>query len=135
MFDLIRERKKLLLALLLLLVIPPFVVVGAWDRINPGADVIVASVNGKDIYKREWEIAHTQLIEQFKLRLGQDIPQDILNSQSAKEVTLDDMINREILQFVTQSLNVVVSNDEVKNIISTIPQFQTQGKFDLQKIF
>ena len=30
-------------------------------------------------------------------------------------------------------MNIVVSNDEVKNIISSIPQFQTEGKFDLQK--
>ena len=83
MFDLIREAKKALTGFAFTSCYPSFVVVGRWDRINPGMGVIVASVNGKDIYKKIWEVAHTQLIEQFKQRIGQDIPQDILNSQSA----------------------------------------------------
>jgi peptidyl-prolyl cis-trans isomerase D len=133
MFELIRERKKLLLILLLLLVIPPFVVVGAWDRVNPASGTVVASVNGKDIYQRDWEVAHQQLIDDFKQRIGQDIPEEVFNSQSAREVTLDDMINREILQVVTQNLSIYVTNEAVKSVISSIPQFQTDGKFDLQK--
>ncbi len=133
MFEFIRERKKLLLVLLLLLVIPPFVVVGAWDRINPATGTIVASINGNDIYQRQWEVAHQELVEQFKERIGQDIPPEVFNSQSAKEVTLDDMINREILQIVTIDQNISVPKEAVMSVISSIPQFQTNGKFDLEK--
>ena len=133
MFELIREKKKLLLVLLLLFIVPPFVVVGAWDRINPATGIVVASVNGKDIYQREWEIAHQQLIDDFKKKIAQDIPDDVFNSQSAKEVTLDDLINREILQVVTQELSIYVPNELVKSVISSVPQFQTDGKFDLIK--
>ncbi|OUT99352.1 MAG: hypothetical protein CBC01_01505 [Betaproteobacteria bacterium TMED41] len=133
MFELIRERKKLLLVLLLLLVVPPFVVVGAWDRINPATGIIVATVNGKDIFQREWEVAHQQLIDEFKQRIGQDLPEEVFNSQSAREVTLDDMINREIIKVVTQDLSIHVSDEAVKSVISSIPQFQTDGIFDLKK--
>ena len=133
MFELIREKKKLLLILLLLLVIPPFVVVGAWDRINPGTGTVVASVNGKDIYQRQWEVAHQELIDDIKQNIGQDIPEEVLNSQSAKEVTLDEMINQEILQVITQELKIYVPNTAVKSVIRSIPQFQTDGKFDLVK--
>jgi len=133
MFELIRERKKLLLILLLLLVIPPFVVVGAWDRISPGTGTVVASVNGKDIYQRQWEVAHQELVDDIKQSIGQDIPEEVLNSQSAKKVTLDEMINQEILQVVTKDLNIYVPNIAVKSVIRSIPQFQTDGKFDLKK--
>lgn len=133
MFELIREKKKLLLILLLLLVIPPFVVVGAWDRINPGTGTVVASVNGKDIYQRQWEVAHQELIDDIKQNIGQDIPEEVFNSQSAKEVTLDEMINQEILQVITQELKIYVPNTAVKSVIRSIPQFQTDGKFDLTK--
>jgi hypothetical protein len=133
MFEFIREKKKLLLILLLLLVIPPFVVVGAWDRINPASGTVVASVNGKDLYQREWEVAHQQLIDDFKQRIGQDVPEEVFNSQSAKEITLDDMIDREILQVITQEMSIYVPNTAVKSVISSIPQFQTNGEFDLEK--
>ena len=98
MFELIRERKKFLLVVLLLLVIPPFVVVGAWDQFNPNREPVVATVDGVEIYKRNWENAHQNFIDNFRAQVGQDIPDELLNSDDVKKATLDNMINQVILR-------------------------------------
>ena len=97
MFAIIREKKKVLLFVLLALVIPPFVVVGAWDQISPNKEPVVASINGVDIYKRNWENVHQDFVTNFRNRVGNDIPDEMLNSDEVKRATLDNMINQFIL--------------------------------------
>ena len=80
MFELIRERKKFLLVVLLLLVIPPFVVVGAWDQFNPNREPIVATVDGVEIYKRNWENAHQNFIDNFRAQMGQNVTEGITDT-------------------------------------------------------
>ena len=134
MFELIRERKKFLLVVLLLLVIPPFVVVGAWDQFNPNREPVVAKVDGVEIYKRNWENAHQNFIDNFRSQVGQNIPDELLNSDDVKKATLDNMINQVILRKVISEERITVSDEDVRAVILGIPQFQNdEGAFDLEK--
>ena len=134
MFELIRERKKFLLVVLLLLVIPPFVVVGAWDQFNPNREPVVATVDGVEIYKRNWENAHQNFIDNFRAQVGQNVPDELLNSDDVKKATLDNMINQVILRKVISEERITVSDEDVRAVILGIPQFQNdQGAFDLEK--
>ncbi len=134
MFEAIREKKKILLFVLLALVIPPFIVVGAWDQISPSQEPVVASVDGVDIYKRNWENVHQDFVTNFKNRVGASVPDEMLNSNELKRATLDNMINQFILQKVVSTSRITVSDSDVKTIILGIPEFHDDnGTFNLEK--
>ncbi len=134
MFEIIREKKKVLLFVLLALVIPPFIVVGAWDQFSPNREPVVASIDGVDIYKRNWENVHQDFVTNFKNRVGNNIPDDMLNSDEVKRATLDNMINQFILQKVVSTSRIAVSDKDVKTIILGIPEFHDEkGVFNLDQ--
>ena len=134
MFEIIREKKKFLLFVLLGLVIPPFVVVGAWDQFSPNREPVVASIDGVDIYKRNWENVHQEFVTNFKNRVGNNIPDEMLNSDEVKRATLDNMINQFILQKVVSTSRIGVSDSDVKTIILGIPEFHDEkGVFNLDQ--
>ena len=134
MFEIIREKKKVLLFVLLALVIPPFIVVGAWDQFSPNREPVVASIDGVDIYKRNWENVHQDFVTNFKNRVGNNIPDEMLNSDEVKRATLDNMINQFILQKVVSTSRIAVSDKDVKTIILGIPEFHDEkGVFNLDQ--
>ena len=134
MFEIIREKKKVLLFVLLALVIPPFIVVGAWDQFSPNREPVVASIDGVDIYKRNWENVHQDFVTNFKNRVGNNIPDEMLNSDEVKRATLDNMINQFILQKIVSTSRIAVSDNDVKTIILGIPEFHDEkGVFNLDQ--
>ena len=134
MFEIIREKKKVLLFVLLALVIPPFIVVGAWDQFSPNREPVVATVDGVDIYKRNWENVHQDFVTNFKNRVGNNIPDEMLNSDEVKRATLDNMINQFILQKVVSTSRIAVSDSDVRTIILGIPEFHDgNGVFNLDQ--
>ena len=134
MFEIIREKKKVLLFVLLALVIPPFIVVGAWDQFSPNREPVVASIDGVDIYKRNWENVHQDFVTNFKNRVGNNIPDEMLNSDEVKRATLDNMINQFILQKVVSTSRIAVSDSDVRTIILGIPEFHDdKGAFNLDQ--
>ena len=134
MFEIIREKKKVLLFVLLALVIPPFIVVGAWDQFSPNREPVVATIDGVDIYKRNWENVHQDFVTNFKNRVGNNIPDEMLNSDEVKRATLDNMINQFILQKVVSTSRIAVSDSDVRTIILGIPEFHDEkGVFNLDQ--
>jgi hypothetical protein len=133
MFEFIREKKKILLIVLLLLVIPPFVVMGAWDRINPNSEPIVATVNDINITKRQWESVHQNWIDSIRERVGGNVSAEIFNTVETRVATLENIINKQIIASITADSRITVSKEEVKEIIRSIPEFQKNGIFNLEK--
>ncbi len=133
MFDFIREKKKILLVLLLLLVIPPFIVMGAWDRINPNSEPIVATINDLNITKRQWESVHQDFIDNLRQRIGGNISTDFFNTPETRLATLENLINKQLIALITAESRITVSEEMVKAIIRTIPEFQKDGVFNLKK--
>ncbi len=148
MFEIIREKKKefalfcfqgffisfLLIFIGSLFVLPPFIVVGAWDQFSPNREPVVATIDGVDIYKRNWENVHQDFVTNFKNRVGNNIPDEMLNSDEVKKATLDNMINQFILQKVVSTSRIAVSDSDVRTIILGIPEFHDEkGVFNLDQ--
>ena len=133
MFEFIRERKKTLLVVLLLLVIPPFVVVGAWDQFNPNSEPIVASIDNIEISKREFDRAHQTFVDDFRKRVGESFSAEIFNTFEGKTVTLDNLIDRQIINQTTLNSGLSVSDESIRQVIVEIPEFQEKGVFNREK--
>ncbi|WP_234263109.1 SurA N-terminal domain-containing protein [Hydrogenophaga sp. NFH-34] len=97
MFDSIRNHKKYLMGFLMILIIPSFVLFGieGYTRFNERSEP-VASVDGHDITKAEWDQAHQ--VEAQRLRESMPgLDARLLDSDEARYATLDRLVRDRVL--------------------------------------
>jgi peptidyl-prolyl cis-trans isomerase D len=110
MFDTIRNHKKYLMGFLMILIIPSFVLFGieGYTRFNESGEP-VATVNGQDITKAEWDQAHQQ--ESQRLREAMPtLDSRMLDSEGARYATLERLVRQRLLAAAASKLNLYTSD-------------------------
>ncbi len=113
MFYSIRNHKKYLMGFLMILIIPSFVLFGieGYSRFNEGSEP-VATVDGKDITKIEWDMLHQQ--ESQRLREAMPtLDASVLDSEAARYATLERLVRERLLGAAAQKLNLYTSNERL----------------------
>ncbi|OSZ67821.1 SurA N-terminal domain-containing protein [Hydrogenophaga sp. IBVHS2] len=97
MFDTIRDHKKFLMGFLLILIIPSFVLFGieGYSRFNEGGPP-VATVNGKDITRMEWDRFHQEESQRVRQAMPQ-IDAKLLDSEEARYATLERLVRQRVV--------------------------------------
>ena len=115
MFDSIRNHKKYLMGFLMILIIPSFVLFGiqGFTDFNARGEP-VASVDGQDITKTEWDQAHQA--ESQRLREAMPtIDAKLLDSDQARYATLERMVRERVLATAAQKFNLYTSDQRLAN--------------------
>lgn len=110
MFDSIRNHKKYLMGFLMILIIPSFVLFGieGYTRFNESGQP-VATVDGKEITKAEWDQAHQQ--ESQRLREAMPtLDARLLDSDGARYATLERLVRQRLLSAAASKLNLYTSD-------------------------
>lgn len=110
MFDTIRNHKKYLMGFLMILIIPSFVLFGieGYTRFNESGEP-VATVNGQDITKAEWDLAHQQ--ESQRLREAMPtLDSRMLDSEGARYASLERLVRQRLLATAASKLNLYTSD-------------------------
>ena len=110
MFDTIRNHKKYLMGFLMILIIPSFVLFGieGYTRFNESGEP-VATVNGQDITKAEWDQAHQQ--ESQRLREAMPtLDSRMLDSEGARYASLERLVRQRLLATAASKLNLYTSD-------------------------
>ena len=113
MFDTIRNHKKYLMGFLLILIIPSFVLFGieGYTRFNESGEP-VASVDGQEITKAEWDQAHQ--VESQRLREAMPtLDAKLLESDEARYATLERLVRDRVLATAAQKLNLFTSDQRL----------------------
>jgi peptidyl-prolyl cis-trans isomerase D len=99
---------------------------------GPGAtgDSWVARVNGQAIPPSEFDQQYGQLVRLY----GQQITGDLagLLQYRLRQMAMDQVIQRELVDQESRRQGIVVTDDEVSEAVKAIPNFQTNGKFDME---
>lgn len=134
MMDRLREGVNgIAVKIILVLIILSFVFAGVSSYVVGGGNSAAAKVGSTTIERGAFEQAYqnernrmqSQMGEYFSTLMGD--PQYV---QSFRKSVLDRMINDVLLEQYAQSLGLRVSDDQVSQLILTMPQFQTDGQFD-----
>ena len=129
MLESIRAHSKGWVAkLILTLITVPFALFGIDAYLkDAGAGASVAKVDGMKISVQEYRSA----MQSLRDRLQQENPKDIgaLDSPEVKQSVLDRLINTRLLNAEAVRGNFSVTNDQLAQFITTLPEFQQGGKF------
>ncbi len=129
MLEVIRAHSKGWLAkLILTLITVPFALFGIDAYLKDAGDgASVAKVDGATISIQEYRNA----MQSLRDRLQKENPKDIgaLDSPEVKQSVLDRLINTRLLNAEVDNNNFKVTNEQLAQFITSLPEFQQGGKF------
>ncbi|MBT0571112.1 SurA N-terminal domain-containing protein [Curvibacter sp. CHRR-16] len=130
MFDFVRRNTKFFAAPLFLLIIVAFVMVGVDGYkgfITKGASV--ATVDGKSITQEEWDQAHKNEVDRIRAS-GVNVDPKLLESEKAKQATLDQLIQAKLVQAYIQRNHLATTDARLAGELQKIPVIASLKKAD-----
>ena len=136
MFDTIREGRagKWLTYIIFGLIIISFSLWGVESYIqNIGRGASMASVDGADISRDEFNTAYRNQVDQMREMLGQNFNPAMVDNPQAKASVLEGVVNRRLLAATAKKVGLTVTDEQLRKTIEAIPAFQDNGKFSLTR--
>ena len=122
MLSKIREKSQGALAwVILTLICVPFALWGINNYLDTGKEASVASVGDRDFYQRDVNKAYEQYSQNLQ---GFKIDEQTLKTQALQKLIKDEVL----LQYV-HAEGLVITDDEARDFIKSLPYFQVDGKF------
>lgn len=137
MFDFIRKHTKWTMALLFLLIVPSFVLVGMnSSRQSNENGGVVATVDGKEITKPEWDRAHLQEVDQLRARMP-TLDAKLLDSPQARYTTLERMVQERVIAAAAGKLKLNTSDQRLARELHQSPEISAlrgpDGALDMER--
>ena len=124
MFDFVRSHNRLLQVALGLLIIPSFAIFGvsSYTSFNNDQSQAVASVDGHDISRAEWDAQHRKDVDQIRQRAPQ-VDLKLLDTPEAQRRSLDSIVRDRVLQAAVAHEGLAVSDERALHEYQTNPEF------------
>jgi len=129
MFDFVRNNKRVVQVLLALIVLPfAFWGIESFQR-GAGIAQDVAEVGGQKITLQDFAQAQRDQQERLRSLLGRNVDPALLDTAEQRAELLDGMIQQRLLARHAAKSNLVVTDLQLREIITGLPAFQENGKF------
>jgi peptidyl-prolyl cis-trans isomerase D len=109
-----------------------FVLYFGTDRGAQTANAL-AIVDGVVISEADFYNEYSKLTDMVRERYGGALTADMLKQMDLKKAAYDNVLNRQIIIAKANDLKLKVSDDELKQLLMSMPALQTDGKFDNYK--
>ncbi len=133
MFNIVREKKRLV-QIVLALIIVPFALwgVSSYDQSGNSAEVI-ATVNGTEITRQEFDNALRQQQERMREQLGASFDAAMFENPGMKRAIMDNLVTQRLLVERAKTVRLVVTDAQMAQVIGAVEAFQDGGKFDKKR--
>ena len=131
MKDTLANKMSYFILMFIFLIIIASFLFSNFDNFSMGSSKHVAQVDGTPITTKEYRMALNRQVEFFNQMMGGNMTQKQMEQMGIKESVLNSLIQLKLILNTADKMGFVVSLDEVKNEIRTMPYFQTKGQFDV----
>lgn len=129
MFDLVHKHKKLIQVLLAIIFLPfAFFGIDSYFRASEGGNN-VATVGGQPVTQQEFTMALQERQNYLQRLMGGRVDPGMLDSPELRFAVLDNLVRQRLLINQAVRYNVLVSDDQLQQLIAEQPAFQDGGKF------
>lgn len=129
MFDLVRNNKRLVQVLLALITLPfAFWGIDSYQRMSSTAQDL-AEVAGQKITLQEFAQAQRDQQERLRALLGRNFDAALLDTPEQRAELLDGLIQQRLLAVKSIKSNLIVTDQQLREMIIALPAFQENGQF------
>ncbi|MCB4437062.1 SurA N-terminal domain-containing protein [Alteromonas sp. McT4-15] len=118
------------------LIVLSFVFAGVGSYLTSSGTTAVATVNGEEISAQELERAYQNQRAQMESQFGESIAQLFSSEQYLADFrrnVLDRLIAEKLIQQQAQDMGLRVSDEQIRETIVQMPEFQFGGQFDNER--
>ncbi len=118
------------------LIILSFALAGVGSYLNRPVDTNPAEVNGEPITAQALETAYRNERSRMEAQFGESFAQLASNPEYTKQLrhsVLEKLVDQLVLDQQAHATRIRVGNEQVKETIRTMPEFQNEGKFDNER--
>lgn len=91
------------------------------------------SVNGEEISFQDYQTAYDRTYQNIAAQFGGTIPKGLAESLGIKQQVIKQLVQSALLRQGAGKMGIIVSEEEIQNTITTMPQFQESGGFSIEK--
>lgn len=133
MFEAVRNNKRIAQFILALLIIPfAFFGMDAYFTDGPGANEI-ATVDGSKISAAEFDQALREQQDRLRESMGGSVDRAMLESEAMRRSVVENLVNQRLLALYAADENMVVTPQQLQQVIAGVPAFQSDGRFSLER--
>ncbi len=92
----------------------------------------VALVNDQPITLNEFQDAYKNMVERMRAQFGNALNDDLLKALNVKQQALNSLIDQKLLDMEAEKMKILVSDQELQDVLLSIKAFQRDGAFDLE---
>lgn len=121
---------------ILILIILSFALAGVGSYVTRPTAEVAAVVNGDDIGAQALENAYRNERTRLENQLGPQFSQLLGDPQYVAQIrrsVLEQMVEQRLIDQKVQELGLYASDDQVRNAIRALPEFQQDGRFDNER--
>lgn len=128
MFDFVHKHKRVVQLILGLLIIP-FAIWGLESYTRLSGRDSVATVNGMEISKREFDEQLAAQLERVRQAFGAQVDPSALDTPDARRALLEGLISQRLVMSEAARRHMFMSRQAVIEAIQHAPEFQENGQF------
>ncbi|CAI09932.1 PpiC-type peptidyl-prolyl cis-trans isomerase [Aromatoleum aromaticum EbN1] len=133
MFDAVRNNKRIAQIILALLIVPfAFFGLDSYFTSGPGGNEI-ATVGGSKISMNEFDQALRDQQDRLRQSMGGQVDRAMLESEAMRRSVVENLVNQRLLAMHAADSGLVVTQQQLQQVIATVPAFQEDGRFSLER--
>ena len=133
MFEAVRKSKRIAQVILAIIIIPfAFFGMDAYFSDGPGGGEL-ATVGGSKITAAEFDRALREQQDRLRESMGEEVDRAMLDSPELRRAVLDNLVNQRVLALHSAKNRMVVTQQQLQAVISSLPAFQSEGRFSLER--
>jgi len=134
MLQAIRDKTRGWIAYVIVaILVVPFALFGLYNYVGGGGPQVVATVDGEDISRHQFDQAWQQRQADLRRVLGDQFDLSQLNTAVLRRDTLDELVDRQLLINFARDHGLQVSDGDVVRAIRAQPLFQVDGVFSSER--
>jgi len=90
-------------------------------------------VNGEEISFQQFQQAYDRAYQQMAARFGGNVPKGLAETFGLKQQVINQVVQTALLRQGAAAMGIVVSGEEIREVIEAMPQFQDLGSFSIDK--
>lgn len=133
MFDAVRNNKRIAQIILALLIVPfAFFGLDSYFTDGPGGNE-VATVGGSKISMNEFDQALRDQQDRLRQSMGGQVDRAMLESEAMRRSVVENLVNQRLLAMHAANSGIIVTQQQLQQVIATVPAFQEDGRFSLER--
>jgi len=124
-----KNAKSWLMKVLLIIICAVFVLYFGAMRGSRTAETI-AVIGDRHIAYAEFQREYQDTLDAIRVRYGNNLTDDLLKSLKPKEQAYNQLIDRAVLLYMADTMDLSVDNEELRQLIVSYPAFRINDVFD-----